>query len=70
MQLKVDTGLSRNGAIEADWEPFFTAAAAYERAGRIRVRGLMSHLSNASEADDLAQVAGSSAPSRWLNRSG
>ena len=57
VQLKVDTGLSRNGAVEAEWESFFAAAAAHERAGRIRVRGLMSHLSNASEADDLAQVA-------------
>ena len=57
VHLKVDTGLSRNGSQERDWERLFAAAAEYERHGRLRVRGLMSHLSNASEADDLAQVA-------------
>lgn len=57
VQLKVDTGLGRNGATESEWGTFFAAAAEHERAGRIRVRGLWSHLANAGEQDDLAQVA-------------
>lgn len=57
VQLKVDTGLSRNGAADAEWPEFFAAAAAHERAGRVRVRGLWSHLANSGEAADLHQVA-------------
>jgi alanine racemase len=57
VQLKVDTGLGRNGATESEWRALFDAAAAHERAGRLRVRGLWSHLANAGEAEDLAQVA-------------
>ncbi len=57
VQLKVDTGLGRNGATEWEWRALFDAAAAHERAGRLRVRGLWSHLANAGEAEDLAQVA-------------
>lgn len=57
VQLKVDTGLSRNGAAESEWSALFAAAAAHERAGRLRVRGLWSHLANAGEGQDLAQVA-------------
>jgi alanine racemase len=57
VQLKVDTGLSRNGAAEPEWRAFFDAAAAHERAGRLRVRGIWSHLANAGESEDLAQVA-------------
>lgn len=57
VQLKVDTGLSRNGASDTEWPEFFAAAAAHERAGRISVRGLWSHLANAGTAEDLDQVA-------------
>lgn len=57
VQLKVDTGLGRNGAADSEWPKFFAAAAAHERAGRLRVRGLWSHLANAGEDEDLAQVA-------------
>ncbi len=57
VQLKVDTGLSRNGADESEWEKLFAAAAAHQAAGRLVVRGLWSHLANAGEAEDLAQVA-------------
>ncbi|MEO8095306.1 MAG: alanine racemase [Pseudolysinimonas sp.] len=48
IQLKFDTGLSRNG-FEPDAAP-----AAFARAER--VRGIFSHLSNTSRADDDAQV--------------
>ena len=57
VQLKVDTGLGRNGAAESDWPAFFAAAVEHERAGRLRVRGLWSHLANAGREHDLAQVA-------------
>ena len=57
VHLKVDTGLSRNGASEAEWEQLFSRAAELERAGSIRVRGLFSHLANTSARDDEEQVA-------------
>jgi len=56
VQLKVDTGLGRNGAPAHDWERYFAVAASHERAGRIIVRGLWSHLANAGDAADSAQV--------------
>ena len=56
IQIKLDTGLSRNGVAESVWDQFFAAAAEGERAGRLIVTGLFSHLSNTSEADDLAAI--------------
>ncbi|WP_242089418.1 alanine racemase [Curtobacterium sp. DN_7.5] len=54
----VDTGLSRNGAVESEWPELFETAGRLARSGsRTRVEGLMSHLSNASRADDLDQDA-------------
>jgi alanine racemase len=57
VQLKVDSGLGRNGATPADWAGLVAAAAAYERAGRIRVRGVWSHLANAGVDADAAQIS-------------
>lgn len=57
IQLKADTGLGRNGATDADWPALVDAAAALERAGRVRVRGVWSHLANAGRTEDLEQVA-------------
>lgn len=57
VQLKVDTGLGRNGAGEAQWFELFAAAAGHERAGRLRVRAIWSHLANAGQASDQDQVA-------------
>ncbi len=57
VQLKVDSGLGRNGADPREWSEFFAAAVAHERAGRIVVRGLWSHLANAGPEADAAQVA-------------
>lgn len=57
VQLKVDSGLGRNGAAPGEWAELVIAAAAHERAGRIRVRGVWSHLANAGEAADATQVA-------------
>ncbi|MGN6271622.1 MAG: alanine racemase [Protaetiibacter sp.] len=57
VHLKFDTGLSRNGFAPAEVPAALARAAELERAGRLRVRGLMSHLSGTSEADDDAQRA-------------
>ncbi|WP_422386842.1 alanine racemase [Agromyces albus] len=57
VHLKIDTGLSRNGVAPADWERVVRAAAELERDGRLRVRGVFSHLANTSPAEDAAQVA-------------
>ena len=57
-QLKVDTGLSRNGIAADALSRTLAAAAELDRQGALEVRGVFSHLANASERDDLAQLAG------------
>ncbi len=57
VQVKVDTGLGRNGAEESLWGPLFERAAALERTGGPRVRGIFSHLANAGDDADAAQLA-------------
>lgn len=57
VHLKLDTGLGRNGATATDAPALFDRAHALETAGRIRVRGLFSHLSGTSVADDREQLA-------------
>ncbi|MEO9014209.1 MAG: alanine racemase [Terrimesophilobacter sp.] len=56
MQIKVDTGLSRNGAVPEQWEAVFAAAADYERRGAVTVTGIFSHLANAGAQADAAQL--------------
>lgn len=50
--LKLDTGMHRSGFDESEWDEVFAVAAEAERAGAIRVAGLMSHL---AAADDPAE---------------
>ena len=57
VHLKLETGLARNGIDAADWQQTFARAAELEREGRIHVRGIFSHLSNTSDADDLEAAA-------------
>jgi len=57
VQLKVDSGLSRNGIAPDERAVVFERAAALERSGGIRVRAVFSHLSNSSPQDDAAQLA-------------
>jgi alanine racemase len=57
VQVKLDTGLGRNGVPEGEWARLFERAAALEAAGAIRVRGLFSHLSSAGPSVDAAQLA-------------
>ncbi|KFF58991.1 alanine racemase [Cryobacterium sp. MLB-32] len=56
VHLKLDTGLSRNGIPECDWAEVMALAAEHERAGRLSVRGIFSHLSNASADDDAESL--------------
>lgn len=56
IQFKVDTGLGRNGLAESEWAPVFERAAELERLGRVRVRGIFSHLANAGAENDAAQL--------------
>lgn len=49
VQLKVDTGLGRNGCQPADWPELVAAARAAEDEGLIRVTGLWSHFACADE---------------------
>ena len=55
VHLCVDTGLSRNGAVESEWPALFDRAA--ELADVLPVEGLMSHLSNTSPEEDGLQFA-------------
>lgn len=57
VHLKLETGLSRNGVPETDWAEMFALAAGEERAGRVSVRGIFSHLANASPVDDADAIA-------------
>ena len=54
---KLDSGLSRNGVPDGLLPAFAARAARAVADGRIRIRGTFSHLANASEADNLAQLA-------------
>ncbi len=49
VHLKVDTGLSRNGAPRSAWAELFESARAHEESGRIDVVGIWSHLACADE---------------------
>lgn len=66
VHLKVDTGLSRGGAAEADWQPFLARARAGEQDGIWRVVGLWSHLACADEPDHPANDAQQDAFERAL----
>jgi alanine racemase len=49
VQLKVDTGLSRNGATAHDWHALVDAAREAERDGLVEVTGVWTHLACADE---------------------
>ena len=60
VHLKLDTGLSRNGAPAGDWPEVCAAAAEAEQAGALEVVGVWSHLAAADELGHpsvAAQVA-------------
>ncbi|MFI9309858.1 alanine racemase [Streptomyces triculaminicus] len=49
VQLKIDTGLGRNGCQPGDWEKLVAAARDAERAGLVKVTGVWSHFACADE---------------------
>jgi len=57
VQLKLDTGLSRGGAVREAWPALFHKAAGLERRGRIRVTGVWSHFACSDEPDHPANDA-------------
>jgi alanine racemase len=52
VHLKIDTGLSRNGASAEDWPRLVARALELETAGLVEVYGAWSHLADASSSDD------------------
>ena len=52
IHLKLDTGLSRNGADLSEWDELVIAAKALQSRGRLDVVGIWSHLANASYEND------------------
>ncbi|MET0589542.1 MAG: alanine racemase [Naasia sp.] len=56
VQFKVETGLNRNGLAPEDWEKVAARAVELERLGRLRVRGIFSHLANTDADSDAAAV--------------
>lgn len=55
VHLKIDTGLGRGGATEEEWRRLVLRAAELRDRGAIEVRGLWSHMANASLEADRAQ---------------
>ena len=51
IQLKIDTGLSRNGATAADWPELCAAAVEAEQTGAVEIEAVWSHLATADEPD-------------------
>ena len=66
VHLKVDTGLTRGGAPEADWPAFLARARGGEQDGTWSVIGLWSHLACADEPDHPANDAAQEAFERAL----
>lgn len=56
VHLKLDTGLNRNGVPAEQWEAVLAVAAEHQRAGRIVVIGIFSHVANAGAQEDMAQA--------------
>ncbi|MCU1544632.1 MAG: alr [Microbacteriaceae bacterium] len=57
VHLKIDTGLSRNGASVEDWPKLVATALHLESQGFLEVYGAWSHLADASVADDEIALA-------------
>lgn len=57
VHLKIDTGLHRNGFRPEEWADAVRTVRAAEEAGAVRIVGVWSHLSEASDDDDDASRA-------------
>lgn len=49
VHLKIDTGMSRGGAVPEEWPALLRAAQVEEKAGRIEIAGIWSHLASSDE---------------------
>ncbi|WUJ72777.1 alanine racemase [Kribbella soli] len=49
VHLKIDTGMSRGGAVPEEWPALIRAAVREQAAGRIEVKGIWSHLASSDE---------------------
>jgi alanine racemase len=49
VHLKIDTGMSRGGAVPEEWPGLLRAAQLEEKAGRIEIAGIWSHLASSDE---------------------
>jgi alanine racemase len=56
LHLKIDTGLHRNGATEANWPQLVAEALALEKAGKAQLYAAWTHIAEASDAEDTAAV--------------
>ena len=61
VHLHLDTGMARDGAAPSEWAALCDAAHRAERAGTVRVVGVMGHLGCADEPTDPANAAGRAA---------
>ncbi|TWD79434.1 alanine racemase [Kribbella amoyensis] len=57
VHLKIDTGLSRGGAVPEEWPTLVRAALKAEREGRLEITGIWSHLASADEPKSPANEA-------------
>ncbi len=57
LHLKLDSGLHRGGVPLADWPAVLERAAALDASGAIRVVGAFTHLAEAGDAEDSAQLS-------------
>ena len=57
IHLKIDSGMGRGGATEAEWEQLFAETATAVRSGHLRVRGIFTHFAQTSADSDRAQAA-------------
>ncbi len=57
VHLKIDTGMSRGGAVPEEWPALVKAALEEQRAGRIEITGIWSHLSSSDEPKSAANEA-------------
>lgn len=56
IHLKIDTGLHRNGANEADWPQLVRAAVTAHDAGAVELHGVWTHISETSDSEDTAAI--------------
>jgi alanine racemase len=57
VHLKIDTGLHRNGATEAEWPGLVRRTVELAAADRVRLEGVWTHIGEASVAEDSLAIA-------------